>query len=92
MKWRPTCHKIAPDKLENGAQCCFNKFDYRLFISKFSQFAFYLSLYSQSLQKSSTTLMQVLQPFIVAWCHSVKLYALSARPFQSQQSGALTRM
>jgi len=20
MKWRPTCHKIAPDKLENGPQ------------------------------------------------------------------------
>jgi len=30
-------------KLENGAQCCCNKFDCRLFISKFSQFAFYLS-------------------------------------------------
>jgi len=35
---------MAPDKLENGAQCCFNKFDCRLFISKFTQFAFYLSL------------------------------------------------
>ena len=35
---------MASDKLENGAQCCFNMVDYRLFISKFSQFAFYLSL------------------------------------------------
>jgi len=30
--------------------------------------------------------------FIVAWCNSGKLCALAARPFQSQQSGALTRM
>ena len=30
--------------------------------------------------------------FIVPWCHSVKPCALAARPFQSQQSGALTRM
>jgi len=30
--------------------------------------------------------------FIVAWCNSWKLCALAARPFQSQQSGALTRM
>jgi len=43
MKWRPTCHKTAPDKLENGDQCCFNKFDCRLYISKFFQFVFYLS-------------------------------------------------
>jgi len=27
--------------------------------------------------------------FIVAWCHSVKVCALAALPFQSQQSGAL---
>jgi len=30
--------------------------------------------------------------FVVAWCHSVQVCALAARPFQSQQSGALTRM
>jgi len=35
---------MAPSKLENGAQCCFNNFDCRLFITKFFQFAFYLSL------------------------------------------------
>jgi len=35
---------MARDKSENGAQCCFNKFECRLFISKFSQFVFYLSL------------------------------------------------
>ena len=35
---------MAPDKLENGTQYCFNMSDCRLFISKFSQFAFYLSL------------------------------------------------
>jgi len=44
MKWHATCHKMVPDKLENGVQCCSNKLDCRLFISKFSQFAFYLSL------------------------------------------------
>jgi len=44
IKWHPTCHKMAPDKLENGAHCCFNKFGCRLFISKFSQCAFYSSL------------------------------------------------
>ena len=30
--------------------------------------------------------------FIVAWCHSVKVCALAVLLFQSQQSGALTRM
>jgi len=30
--------------------------------------------------------------FIVTWCHSVKVCALAALPFQSQQSGALTSM
>ena len=39
-----TCYKMAPNNIENGAQSCFNKFDCTLFISKFSQFAFYLSL------------------------------------------------
>jgi len=53
MKWHPTCHEMVSDKLENVAQCCFNKFDCRLFISKFSEFAFYfclsLSVISESL-------------------------------------------
>jgi len=31
---------MAPDQLENRAQCCFNKFDCRLFISKFIEIAF----------------------------------------------------
>ena len=44
MKRRPTCYEMAPDMLKNGVQCCFNKFDCRLFISNFSQFAFYLFL------------------------------------------------
>ena len=44
MKWCPTCYKMAPDKLENGVQVCFNKFDCRWLTSKFSQFAFYLAL------------------------------------------------
>ena len=35
MKWRPTCCKMTFDKLENGAQCCFIKFECVLFISKF---------------------------------------------------------
>jgi len=52
MKWRPTCHKMAADRLETGAQCCFKKFDCRLFISKFSLFAFYLSLSLSVISKS----------------------------------------
>ena len=42
MKWCPTCFEMAPDTLENGAHCCFNKFDFKLFIPVFSV-AFYLS-------------------------------------------------
>ena len=44
---------MATDKLENVVQSCFYKFACRLFISKFSQFAFYLchslSIVSKSL-------------------------------------------
>jgi len=43
---------MAPDKLDNGARCCFNKFDCRLFISKFFQFALYLSLSLSVISKS----------------------------------------
>jgi len=46
---------VAPDKLKNDAQCCFSKFDCRLFISNFFQFAFYLS---PSLSVVSTSLAQ----------------------------------
>ena len=35
---------MAPNKRENGTQRCFSKFDCRLFIYEFLQFAFYLSL------------------------------------------------
>jgi len=45
---------MAPDKLENGAQCCFNKFNRRLFISKFSQFAIFLSLSLSVISKRLT--------------------------------------
>ena len=112
---------MAPDKLENGTQCCFNKFDCRLFISRFSQFAFYFFLSHSVISKSLaqpfckcaasqlalcwkcdsprtrcawwTTLVWREQTeiklarrgiFIVAWCHSVKVCALAALPFQSQ--------
>ena len=34
---------MAPDKLEKRAQFWYEKFECRLFISKFSQFAIYLS-------------------------------------------------
>jgi len=118
---------MTPDKLENCAQCCFNKFDCRLFISKFIEIAFYLSLSLSVISKSlaqpwckcySLSVSIVLSVrfttnipsgcawwttpmwreqaeikwsrrgiFIVAWCNSGKLYALAARPFQSQQSG-----
>jgi len=37
------CYVMTPDKLENCAQCCFNPSDWGLFLSKFSQLAFYLS-------------------------------------------------
>jgi len=43
---------MAPDKLENGAQYCFNKFHCRLFICKFSRFVFYLSLSLSVISKS----------------------------------------
>jgi len=43
---------MAPDRLETGAQCCFNNFDCRLFQSKFSPFAFYLSLSLSVISKS----------------------------------------
>jgi len=60
------CYEMATDKLENCAQCCFNKFDCRLFISKFSEIAFYLSLSLSVISKNLT------QP----WC---KCYSLSVR-------------
>jgi len=47
---------MAPDKLKNGAQCGFTKFDRRLFIYKVFQFAFYFSL---SLSIFSTSLAQL---------------------------------
>ena len=40
----PTIVTRVALSLENGTRCCFNKFDCSLFISKFSPFAFYLSL------------------------------------------------
>ena len=119
---------MAPN---SGAQCWFNKFDCRLFVSKFSQFAFYLSLPLLVISKSlaqlcckycnhsvgvvwnawfATNGMYVKTTSIykcrkhaeiewarrgisiVACCHSVKLCILAAWVFQSQQSGALTRM
>jgi len=52
MKWRPACYEMAPDKLENGDQCCFSKFDCRLFLPKFFQFTFYLSLSLSVISKS----------------------------------------
>jgi len=54
IKWSPKCYKMVSAKLENGAQCCFNKFDCRLFMYNFSQFAFqaYLSLSLSVVSKS----------------------------------------
>jgi len=46
---------VQSHKIKNDTQCCFNKFDCRLFISKFSQFAIYLSL---SLSVISASLTQ----------------------------------
>jgi len=47
-----TCYEMAPVKLENCAQCCFKKFDCRLFISKFIEIGFYLSLSLSVISKS----------------------------------------
>jgi len=43
---------MATDKLENCAQYCFNKFDCWLFISKFIEIGFYLSLSPSVISKS----------------------------------------
>jgi len=43
---------MSADELENGAQYCFSKFVCRLFISKFSQSEFYLSLLLSVISKS----------------------------------------
>ena len=72
MKLRPTCHGMAPDKLENGTQCCFNKFDCRLYITKFSQFAFYLSFSRSVISKN------LAQPFCKCCNLSVNI-ALNVR-------------
>jgi len=50
------CYEMAPDKLEKCAQCCFDKFDCRLFISKFIKIAFYLSLSHSVISKSLANL------------------------------------
>jgi len=83
MKWHPTCYKMVPDKLENGvqhgmkwypiikkndAQCCFNKFDCRLFISKFSPFEFYLSLSLSVISKSPPNLAASVATYCLALC------------------------
>jgi len=55
------CPQMAPDKIKNGAQCCFSNFDSRLFRSKFlvklvsiSRLSFILSHF----HKSSHNLLQ----------------------------------
>jgi len=56
---------MAHDKFENGAQCCFTKFDWRLFISMFCVKAVWIILVYFTLShfnKSTPTLLQVLQP------------------------------
>jgi len=57
------CYEMAPDKVENCAQCYFNKFHCRLFIYKFIEIAFYLSLSLSVISKSPT------QP----WCKCCSL-------------------
>ena len=54
---------MAPNKLENCAQCCFNKFDCSLFISNFIEIGFYLS---PSLSVISKSLAQ-------PWCKCCSL-------------------
>ena len=60
-KWRPTCYKMAPYKLQNGVQCCLNNFECRLFISKLFVKVVWILLVSFALShfhKSSPTLLQ----------------------------------
>jgi len=49
---------MAPDELENGAQCCFDNFDCRLFIglSNFLNWILLVSFTPTGLKKSSTAL------------------------------------
>jgi len=53
---------MVPDKLENCAQCCFNKFDCRFVIYKFIEIVLLVSFTLSHFKKSSPTLVQVLQP------------------------------
>jgi len=62
MKWCPTSYKMAPDKLENGPQCCFSMFDCMYFISNFLIYISFVSFTLSHFTKSSPNLLQVLQP------------------------------
>ena len=68
IKWCPISKKMVPNMLLNHdrAQSCFNKFDCRLFISKFSQYAFYLSFSLSLISKS------LAQPCCKCCNHSVR--------------------
>jgi len=49
---------MVPNKLENGAQCCFNKSDCRLFVSKFLSLHFTCLLFTLSFQKVLPSISQ----------------------------------
>jgi len=61
LKMVPNMAWNGPLKLENGTQCCFNQFDCRLFITKFSQFCILLVSFTLGhFKESSPTFLQVL--------------------------------
>ena len=80
-------YQMAPDKLENYAQYCFNKFDRRLFISKFIEIAFYLSLSLSVISKSlaqgfPTFLWQCTLQHSNRWTHTPSAFRkMSMYPF-----------
>jgi len=51
VKWRPTCYKMAADKLESGAQCCFTRLIKGCLYLSFLSLYFTCLFHTQSFQK-----------------------------------------
>jgi len=60
-KWFPTCYEMAPNKLRNGAQCYFSIFLQVIYIYVFSVCILLAYFTISHFNKSSPTLLQVLQ-------------------------------
>jgi len=76
MKWHPTCYKMAPEKLQDSAQCYFSKFDWRFFIYNFlwkkKQFERYLSLSLSVISTSFASLLQKINLSVFRMLHKWK--------------------